>query len=35
MPLIANWVRAYVIVMVAHLTDNEWGMGLSHLAWAG
>jgi len=32
MPLIANWVRAYVIVMVAHLTENEWGMGLSHLA---
>ena len=32
MPLIANWVRAYVIVMVAHFTENEWGMGLSHLA---
>lgn len=36
MPLLANWVRAYVIVMVAHLTDNEWGQGLSHmtLGWA-
>lgn len=32
MPLIANWIRAYVIVMVAHLTENEWGMGMSHLA---
>lgn len=32
MPLIANWIRAYVIVMVAHLTGNEWGLGMSHLA---
>ncbi|NML24192.1 exosortase A [Zoogloea dura] len=32
MPLFANWIRAYVIVMVAHLTGNEWGLGLSHLA---
>lgn len=31
MPLIANWVRAYTIVMVAHLTENEWGLGMSHL----
>lgn len=29
--LFANWLRAYVIVLVAHLTDNEWGLGLSHL----
>lgn len=32
MPLFANWVRAYVIVMVAHFTANEWGLGLSHIA---
>lgn len=32
MPLVANWIRAYVIVMVAHLTGNEWGLGMSHLA---
>lgn len=32
MPLLANWLRAYVIVMVAHWTDNEWGLGVSHLA---
>jgi len=32
MPLVANWVRAYAIVMVAHLTANEWGLGLSHIA---
>ena len=30
--LLANWVRAYVIVMVAHFSDNQWGLGLSHLA---
>lgn len=33
MPLIANWLRAYVIVIVAHLTNNEWGLGMSHLAF--
>lgn len=32
MPLVANWIRAYVIVMVAHKTANEWGLGLSHIA---
>ena len=32
MPLLANWLRAYVIVMVAHRTNNEWGLGVSHLA---
>lgn len=32
MPLFANWLRAYIIVMVAHLTANEWGLGMSHLA---
>lgn len=31
--LIANWFRAYAIVMIAHLTDNQWGFGLSHLAF--
>lgn len=29
--LFANWLRAYTIVLVAHLTNNEWGLGLSHL----
>lgn len=32
LPLLANWLRAYTIVMVAHLSDNQWGLGLSHLA---
>jgi len=31
LPLLANWLRAYTIVMVAHLSNNEWGLGLSHL----
>lgn len=31
--LFANWLRAYVIVMAAHLSNNEWGLGLSHLAF--
>ena len=31
--LFANWLRAYVIVLIAHLTDNQWGLGLSHLAF--
>jgi EpsI family protein len=31
--LLANWVRAYAIVMIAHLSNNEWGLGLSHLAF--
>eukprot|EP01034_Spumella_vulgaris_P020944 gene20944-26860_t len=31
--LFANWLRAYAIVLIAHLTDNQWGLGLSHLAF--
>ncbi len=31
--LFANWLRAYVIVMAAHLSNNEWGLGLSPLAF--
>lgn len=27
----ANWLRAYLIVMTAHLTNNQWGLGMSHL----
>lgn len=33
LPLLANWLRAYTIVMVAHLSNNEWGLGLSHLTF--
>lgn len=31
--LLANWLRAYLIVMAAHLSNNQWGFGLSHLAF--
>lgn len=31
--LFANWLRAYTIVLIAHLTNNEWGLGLSHLTF--
>ncbi len=31
--LLANWMRAYVIVMAAHLSNNQWGLGLSHLTF--
>jgi exosortase A len=29
-PLIANWLRAYLIVLIAHLTDNRLGTGVDH-----
>ncbi len=32
LPILANWLRAYTIVMVAHHTNNQWGLGMSHLA---
>lgn len=32
MPILANWLRAYVIVLVAHISNKEWGLGLSHIA---
>lgn len=31
--LFGNWLRAYTIVLIAHLTNNEWGLGLSHLTF--
>lgn len=33
LPLFTNWLRAYTIVMAAHLSNNQWGLGLSHLAF--
>lgn len=30
-PIIANWVRAYLVVLVAHLTGNELGTGVDHI----
>ncbi|MCK9686367.1 exosortase A [Scleromatobacter humisilvae] len=33
MPLLANWVRAYLIVMLGHLSDNRIATGVDHLIY--
>lgn len=35
-PLLANWLRAYMIVMIGHLSGNELATGVDHLiyGWA-
>jgi exosortase A len=32
-PLIANWLRAYLIVMIGHLSANELAAGVDHLIY--
>jgi len=32
-PIIANWLRAYMIVMLAHLSDNRIATGVDHLIY--
>jgi len=32
-PLLANWVRAYMIVMLGHLSDNKIAVGVDHLVY--
>lgn len=32
-PLVANWVRAYLIVMIGHLSGNELATGADHLVY--
>ncbi|MEP6557634.1 MAG: exosortase A [Burkholderiales bacterium] len=32
-PVIANWVRAYMIVMLGHLSDNRIATGVDHLVY--
>ncbi len=32
-PLVANWVRAYIIIMVGHLTNNRLAVGADHLIY--
>ena len=32
-PVIANWVRAYIIVMLGHLSGNELAVGADHLIY--
>jgi exosortase A len=33
LPLVANWVRAYLIVMLGHLSGNELATGADHLVY--
>jgi exosortase A len=33
LPLVANWVRAYLIVMLGHLSGNELAAGADHLVY--
>lgn len=33
MPLLANWIRAYGIVMLGHLSNNEIATGVDHLVY--
>jgi exosortase A len=32
-PIIANWLRAYMIVMLAHLSDNKIAAGVDHILY--
>jgi exosortase len=32
-PIVANWVRAYLIVMTGHLSGNELAVGADHLIY--
>jgi exosortase A len=32
-PLVANWLRAYLIVMVGHLSNNQYAAGVDHLVY--
>ena len=33
MPIVANWLRAYMIVMLGHLSDNAIATGADHLVY--
>ena len=33
MPIIANWIRAYMIVMIGHLSDNRLAAGVDHIIY--
>ena len=32
-PIVANWARAYMIVMIGHLTENRLAVGVDHLIY--
>lgn len=33
MPVVANWIRAYIIVMLGHLSSNKIATGVDHLVY--
>jgi exosortase A len=33
LPIVANWLRAYAIVMIGHLSDNRLAVGVDHLVY--
>lgn len=32
-PIVANWLRAYLIVMIGHLSDNQLAVGIDHFIY--
>ena len=32
-PVVANWLRAYMIVMIGHLSDNKLATGVDHIVY--
>ena len=32
-PIVANWLRAYMIVMIGHLSDMKYAVGVDHLLY--
>ena len=32
-PIVANWIRAYTIVMIGHLSGNRYAVGVDHLIY--
>jgi exosortase A len=32
-PIVANWLRAYMIVMIGHLSDNRLAVGVDHIIY--
>lgn len=33
LPLVANWLRAYMVVMIGHLSDNRLAAGVDHIIY--
>ena len=32
-PIVANWLRAYMIVMIGHLSNNKLAVGVDHIIY--